>query len=260
MTTATTERSTPISIAYPNATEPALRLRLGPCRFRLSPGDGPDWVSGRYEDRGNALPIEVRVEGSTATISQRFDPSSFTVSAVPVLELAIDRSRPFSLTIETGAGDHAFDLGGLPIASFDMKAGAGRYDVDFSAPNPIEMRSMELSTGAGQFGARRLANANFTHLRVGTGIAGCTFDFSGELTRDASVRVDAGLASVDLAVPAATAMCLRSKGFATSTEVVGPITRERDEYRTAPAVAGGHPLLSIEASVAFGQLTIRALP
>jgi len=251
--------TTPISIPHPQSAEPTLRLRLGPCRLRVTPGDGPEWVSGGYEDRGNALPIEVRVEGTTATIAQRFDPASFTASALPTLELAIDRTQPFRLVIETGAGDHAFDLGGLPVVSFEMKAGAGRYDLDFSKANPVEMRSMELSTGAGQFSARRLANAGFTHLKVGTGVAGCTLDFSGELTRDASVRIDAGLASVELTVPAATAMRLRSKGFAAGTEVTGPITRERDEFRTPPAVADGYPLLSIEASIAFGQLSIRAV-
>lgn len=253
------EATRSISIPYPGAGDATLKLRLGPCRLRMVAGDGPTWIAGSYEDRVNVLPIDVEVDGATATISQRFGPTSFVaVSAAPRLDLTIDRARPFSLVIETGAGDHAIDVGGLPIVAFELKAGAGRYELDVSAPNPAEMRSMELATGAGQLIARRLANANFTTLRVGTGMAGCAVDLSGRLERDASVRIDAGLASIDLFVPATTAMRLRAKSFAAGIAVTGPVSRDGDEYRTPAATAGAHPLLSVEASLALGQLTIHA--
>jgi hypothetical protein len=101
--------------------------------------------------------------------------------------------------IEAGASENAFDLGGLPLTGLDLRAGAGKYDLDFSSPNPAEMRTCELAAGAGAVTARRLAHANFAYLQLGGGVPGCTLDFSGELRRDACV--DAGLAAVEIVVP-----------------------------------------------------------
>jgi hypothetical protein len=258
--TSTLDVTVPISIPRSPAAEPILRLRLGPCRLHLVPGDGPAWVSGTYVDKTGLLPLAIGVDGTTTTISHRFDATSFSaVSAPPQLDLAIDRGAPLALVIETGAGDNAFDLGGIPIVSLEVKAGAGRFDLDFSRPNPAEMRSIELSAGAGQLTARRLANGNFARLHVSAGMAASTIDLSGELTRDGAVRLDAGLASVDVTVPSTTAMRLRTKSFAAGTAVIGPIVRDGADYRTPAAVAGAHPLLTVEASIALGELTIRAI-
>jgi hypothetical protein len=49
-----------------------------------------------------------------------------------------------------------------------------------------------------------------------------------------------------------------SKAFAANIDVIGLVTRKGDAYFTPPAVEGKHPLLSIEVSMALGQLTIRA--
>jgi hypothetical protein len=254
-----TATTIPIAIAYPDAPELVLRLRLGPCRLRVVASDGPAWVTGTYEDPGQVLPIKTRVEAGAATISQRFDPAAFSAAlALPQLDLGIGRSRPFALVIEAGASENAFDLGGLPLTGVDLRAGAGKYDLDFSTPNLAEMRTCELAAGAGALTARRLANANFAYLRLGGGVASCTLDFAGELRRDASARVDAGLAAVEIVVPAATATRVISKAFAANTDVIGPVTRKGDAYFTPPALEGKHPLLSIEVSMALGQLTIRA--
>lgn len=255
---ATTTTAIPVQVPYPVAAEPRLRLRLGPCVLHVVPGDGPDWITGSYDDRGTGLPLTADVDGDTATLSQGFSlRSSASALGLPKLDLAIGTTRPFALTMEAGASESGFDLGGLPITAFELKAGAGKYDIDFSRPNPIEMRSMELSTGAGAFTARHLANANFATLHVGSGVAGCTLDFSGSLLHDASVRLDTGLASVELAIPATTAARVHAKTFAANTDTIGAITRKADGYYTAPAMEGRHPLLTIEASIAFGQLTLR---
>lgn len=257
--TTTLGATSPISMPYPQSGQAVLRLHLGPCRVHLVPGDGPDWVSGTYEDRSDMLPLSITVEAATTTVSQRFDPAAFSaISAPPRLDLTMDRARPVALFIETGAGDCVVDLGGLPVVALEVKAGAGRFDLDFSAPNPAELPSIDLSTGAGQLTARHLANANFTRLHVGSGMASCAIDLSGELKRDAFVRLDAGLASMEVSVPSTTAMRLRTKSFAAGTTVTGPISRDEDGYRTPPTAAGAHPLLTVEASIALGQLTIRA--
>lgn len=255
---ATATTAIPVRVPYPGSAEPRLRLRLGPCVLHVAPGDGPDWITGSYDDRGTGLPLTADVEGDTATLSQGFSlRSSASVLGLPKLDLAIGTTRPFALTMETGASESGFDLGGLPITAFELKAGAGKFEVDFSRANPVTMRSMEVGTGAGAFAGRHLANANFATLHVGAGVAGCVLDFSGTLLHDASARIDSGLASVELVIPAATAARVHAKTFAAGTDAIGGLTRKSDGYYTAAALEGGHPLLVIEASIAFGQLTLR---
>lgn len=244
-----------IEIPYPDATDLSLLLRTGPCRLHFAPSDGPAWISGTYEDQTGALPIEVR-PGAPTSITQRFDPSSFGDIVLPRLDLAIARTRAFALEIQAGASETAVDLGGLPLSRLVMKTGAGKFDIAFSTPNPTTMALIDLGAGAGAFNAKRLANANFVALRYGGGVSSCSLDFSGELLRDATVRIDAGLGSVDLIVPATTAARVRTKAFASTRRATGGFTAQGDVYSTTPALQGARPLLDIDVSLAFGALNL----
>ena len=249
-----TPTRTKIEIPYPDAPSPTLLLRVGPCHMRFAPSDGPMWIAGTYDDPTGALPLEVRA-GPVTTLSQRFDLPAWTGTRLPRLDLAIARTHPFMLEINAGASESAFDLGGLPLARLVIKTGAGRFEVDFSQTNPVAMSLMDLGTGAGAFGAKHLANANFSTLRLGGGVSAVTLDFAGELRRDASVRIDAGLGSVDIIVPPVTAAEVRTRAFAASKRATG-FTEKGDAFYTAPALEGKRPLLTIDVSVAFGSLAL----
>lgn len=256
MTAPTTSDTVGIELPYPPSAERTLRLRIGPGHLRFTPTEGPMWISGTYADPTHTLPIDVRSDGSVATIAQRIDLRAPGEIQLPRLDLAISRQRPFALDIEAGASDSAFDLGGLPLTRVVMKAGAGRFDVDFSSPNPAAMTLMDLGLGAGAFFARHLANANFGELRLGGGMSACTLDFSGELRADANARVDAGFASLNVLIPPATSARVVVKSFAAGSKATPAFTRGADAYYTAPALAGKHPLLAIDISMAFGTLEL----
>jgi hypothetical protein len=166
VTATTTGDALRIELPYPPTGVPTLQLRIGPCDLRFKPSEGLGWISGTY-----------------------FDPSTIGTIKLPRLDLAISREQPLALDIRAGASDSTFDLGGLPLTRLVMKAGAGRFDVDFSSPNPQPMTLIDLGLGAGTFAARHLANANFGELRLGGGVSACTLDFAGELRRDANARV-----------------------------------------------------------------------
>lgn len=250
----TTAMRTKLEIPYPDASDATLVLRVGPCRLHFVPSDDPLWITGSYEDPTGALPIEVRA-GRVTTLTQQFDLAAWSGVELPRLDLAISRARPFSLEINAGATETAFDLGALPLAGLTIKAGAGRFDIDFSQPNPVAMSFMDLGTGAGAFSARHLANAGFATLHLGGGVSACTLDFSGELRSDGTVRIDSGLGSVDIAVPSATAAAIRTKSFAAAKRTTG-FTERGDTYYTVPALEGKRPLLTIEVSMAFGALAV----
>ena len=244
-----------IQLPYPDGAAPELVLTTGPCRVRFGTTDEDIWMTGTYDDPTGVLPLEV-TGGERIAMTQRFDPTWFTGAALPRLELAFGKSRPFALEVRTGASENVFDLGGLPLSRLVVKAGAGRFDLDWSAPNPSALTLIDISAGAGAIAARRLANANFTALRFGGGMAACTFDFGGALRRDGTVRIDSGLGSVDVIVPAATAAIVRAKAFASARRATGSFSVRGDDYLTRPAADGAHPLLEIDVSLAFGALNL----
>ncbi|HYK97563.1 MAG TPA: hypothetical protein VEU77_04145 [Candidatus Acidoferrales bacterium] len=244
-----------IQLPYPGSAEPELILTTGPCRVRFGTTDEDLWVTGTYDDPSGVLPLEV-TSGDRTAITQRFEPTLFSGAAMPRLELSFGKSRPFALEVRAGASENVFDLGGLPLSRVVVKVGAGRFDLDWSAPNPGTLSLIDISAGAGAITARRLANANFATLRFGGGMAACTFDFGGALRRDARVRIDSGLGSVDITVPSATAATVRAKAFAAARRATGTFTVRGDEYLTQPAADGVHPLLEIDVSLAFGALNL----
>ena len=250
MSTMTTQK---IEIPYPDTGTLELGLRTGPCRIRFFAKEQPSWIAGTYDDPTGMLPLEV-TPGPRTLISQRFDLTAFNVVALPTLELSFGKTRPFAMEIQTGASENLFDLGGIPLTRLVVKAGAGRFDLDWSAPNPAAMALLDVSAGAGAVSARHLANANFGAMRYGGGVAACTLDFGGTLTRDATVRIDSGLGAVDLIVPATTAMSVRTKAFASGRRVSGGFVARGDDHLTRPALEGARPIIEVEVSLAFGSL------
>lgn len=251
----------PIDVAFPGGV-PAVRLALGPCRLSLARGTGASWLSGSYTDATGVMPLHVATEGENVVVRQRFDPGALlrAVPELPRLVLTISAEHALTLDVDAGAAECELDLGGIPVTRFVLRAGAGRYAVLFSAPNPEVMRLLDVSAGAGSLTLRRLANANAEEMKIGGGLAGCLIDFGGTLRRDASVRVGSGLAAIELSLPESTAARIEPRSFAASQSVSGALVEKEGWLCTPAALAGESPALAIRAEVAFGGLVIRTYP
>jgi hypothetical protein len=251
---------TPIEIPFPEAEELHLRLMVGACRLRIKPGDGPQWVTGTYEDPSNAVPLRIVEEGGTVRISQAFSwPESWgTVSQPTTFDLALGRGRPFVLTLEGGASEGDIDLGGLSITRLTVKYGAGKQEIRFSSPNPQPMDELTISTGAAGLEMTGLANANFARMFVEGGAAGCEFDFGGALRRDASVKITTAMASVEIDVPAAMAVKVNADAVLGNVMVPDGFLKKEGAFWSEAASAGATPLLDISASVVMGSIRIEA--
>jgi hypothetical protein len=166
------DQRTDINIAYPATADLHLRIGVGACRFRIVPGAYDAWVRGTYHDPTGALPLKITQDGGTAQITQ--EPASGVVGGLlhggtPTLELGLGTNRPYTLTIEGGASENSYDLGGLPLTRLTLKQGGGKFTVDFSTPNPVAMGMLDLDGGAGAFEMRNLANANAAEMTVDGG-------------------------------------------------------------------------------------------
>jgi hypothetical protein len=91
------------------------------------------------------------------------------------------------------------------LEALTVRQGAGRFNLDFSAPNPEYMSLLEVSYGAAGIELENLSNANFSKMRLSGEAAGYELDFGGVLKRDAEVIMETGLSAVEIAVPGSIA-------------------------------------------------------
>jgi hypothetical protein len=196
----------PIQIGYPNDPGLSLHLALGICHVRIVPGDGEAWVTGTFRDGAGPVLYNVSQEKGLLRLCDGSGPDIVAIvqGHHPVLDLVLGRSRAFGLTVELAGGDLDLELGGLPLNQLVVKQGAGRADVVFSDPNPVSMTSFLYSNGAGTAGFRGLGNANCASFTIDGGAVSYRCDFAGALPPDATVRINTGASSLDLAIPPTT--------------------------------------------------------
>ena len=256
-----TETTTNISLPFPEAVDRNLRIAVGACKLKLSPGAAEPWVVGTYVDPSNSLPPLIQQEGGEARIMQNyqaFNPFGLFTS-VPQIDLMLGKAQPYGLGVELGASDNMLDLGGLPLTRFSIKQGAGKVDVSFSAVNPQPMSLLRIEAGATGLEMRNLANANFTDMILEGGAAGYKFDFGGTLQRDAHVRLTTGVSGIEISVPATTAAKIKSEIVMGGLSIGDGFTKKDGAFWTEAALKGQTPVLTIEANVSLGGLTIKAV-
>jgi len=250
--------STEINIAFPEAENLHLRLSIGACRLRIVPTDGAEWVTGSYDDPSNAIPLRVSEEGNVVRISQEFNwPATFgTVNRPPTFDLKLGKGKPYLLSVEGGATESEIDLGGVPLRGLTIKYGAGKQEFDFSAPNPEVMEQLTISAGAAAFEMDRLANANFTQMKLEGGAASFELDFGGVLQRNAEVKINTGMASVELDIPATTAAKINAEAVLGGVEVGDGFMKKEGAFWNEAALEGKMPILSVAAQVVMGAIQL----
>jgi hypothetical protein len=251
----------PIVVAYHAAEDLHLRIALGACRFKARSGEGDAWVIGTHHDPTDRRSARILEEGGSVTITEEepsFEQIPAVFGGVPRYELEFGKQRPFALTIETGASEFDLDLGGVPLRRLTVRQGAGKFELGFSEPNPHPMELLEVSSGAAGIELGRLANANFSEMRLSGGAAGYELDFSGALSRDARVSIETGLSGVEISVPASTAARILAETTLGSVDVGDGFTKREGAFLTEGALSGGAAVLEIRAGVRLGSLQLRA--
>ncbi len=254
------DNTTTINIPFPDAAELHLTVRVGACRLAVMPGTRADaWVAGSYAEPSGALPLKITQEGGTVRITQDPIPAEFwnMWNNPPRLTLKLGTARPYKLTLEGGASESEFDLGGLPLHELSIRQGAGKMDFDFSTPNPQPMRELAVEAGAVGMEMINLVNANFAEMKLDGGAASFHLDFNGELRRDANVKLTTGVSAVTLVVRSSMPVRILPETVMAGLDVGDHFTRLEGAFNNPAATAGGQPVLTIRASVTLGSLRLR---
>lgn len=191
-----------INVPYPNVDEVNLKLSFGAGEMTLSPG-GSALVDGTAAYNYTEFKPEIVKDGGDVQVRMgdgdvTFLPSMDDLKNEWDFKLG---EKPMNLAVESGAYDGSFEFGGLALTSLTIKDGAANVNLAFSEPNQAEMDVFTYSTGASDVKMEGLANANFSIFDFSSGAGNYTLDFSGELQRDASIKIETGFSNLIIIVP-----------------------------------------------------------
>ncbi len=250
---------TPVQVPYPPTQELLLRLATEACRVEIRPGEGTDWVTGVCHDPTEYRPPEITLDGGTVRISQQRLKRQMRLSSLLYdthYQLALGRSRPFALIVETSVSEFSMDLGGLPITRLEICQDAGALNVDFSAPNPEPMAVLRVVSKASGGKLSHLANANAAELRASSEAAGLALDFGGMLRRDMNVRVKTQVSGVNLVIPGTVPARVTVASGLGGVDA-GGFVKQKGIYWTPAGLSGAKPLLAIHVESALAGVVLR---
>jgi hypothetical protein len=240
-----------IAIPIPDADEASLHLSFGAGEMTLAPG-AKKLVEGTATYNYAAFKPEVNVDGGNAEINMseiKSLPSFENLKNIWDLKLG---DTPMNLTIESGAYDGTFEFGGLSLNNLSIKDGAANVELAFSEPNLVEMSTFRYETGASNVKMSGLANANFSIFDFSAGAGDYTLDFSGELQRDASIKISSGLSNIIVVVPEDLQAVVAVDGGASNVNAGSGWSQSGDVYKQK----GEGPTLTFVIEIGAGNVTL----
>lgn len=242
-----------INVDYPDSKEISLKLSFGAGDLTLAPGaerlvqgtatyNYEDFKPEIVEDGGN---VEIKMGNVEFPNFPAFDNLKnewdFKLGA-----------EPMDLRIDAGAYDGTYEFGGLALSNLTIQDGAANVELNFSEPNLTEMSSFRYSTGASDVSMTGLANANFSIFDFASGAGDYTLDFSGELQRDASVKIETGLSNIIIIVPDGVHAIVTVEGGLSNVNAGSGWSRSGDNYEQE----GEGPTLTFIIEMGAGNLTL----
>jgi hypothetical protein len=247
-----------ISIPYPvTSGTPALEIAFGAGDLTINPGATQDMVEGTALYNVANLKPQVVTEGNRVKLQQgegRIDTLP-TFSNRMEMEWDLKLSdEPMALTLNAGAVQSNIELGGLSLTSLRINQGAADSRVSFSAPNLVEMESLEVNAGAANINLYGLAFTNVADRLTFKGGAGnYTLSFDGELQDDMRVTIDAGLGNLIVIVPAGVSAEVETETALTNINHSGGWEKSGNRYTQS----GPGPRLIIRITMGAGNLDLR---
>lgn len=242
-----------IKVEYPDADEINLKLRFGAGKLDLNPGAAL-LVDGTATYNYDELKPEINTDGSDVEVrvgdgDVNIFPNLNNIKNEWDLELG---DQPMNLSLESGAYEGEFELGGLALTRLDIKDGASNVEISFSKLNPVEMSTFTYNTGASDVKITGLANANFSLFDFSSGAGDYTLDFSGELQRDASVKIETGLSNFIIIVPEGVNAVVTVQGGLSNVNAGSSWERSGSDY----VQKGEGPTLTFVIEMGAGNLTL----
>jgi hypothetical protein len=233
-----------------------LTLEFVAGELKLAPGASGYLASGTAVF--NVPDFEPKVEATGSSYILRS--GDLDIEGVPITQDDVKNEwdlqladTPMSLNINAGAYSGSFELGGLSLEKLTISEGGSDLKGTFSAPNQVEMSSFTLNTGGSNMELKGLANANFEQMTFTCGAGDYTLSFDGDLQRDASVMIDAGVGTVNIIVPEGVNAQLTYEGGLSSVNAGGGWKQNGEAY----SLSGSGPTINLLVKMGMGTLNLK---
>ena len=240
-----------ITVPTPETDDVSLRLSFGAGEMTLAPG-ASQLVEGTATYNYAAFKPEVNIDGGNVQIKMG------EIKSIPSFDNLKNKwdfklgDTPMDLTIEFGAYDGTFEFGGLALNNLAIKDGAANVELAFSDPNLVEMSTFKYETGASNVKMSGLANANFSIFDFSSGAGDYTLDFSGELQRDASIKISSGLSNIVVVVPEGVDAVVTVDSGASNVSAGSGWSQNGNVYKQK----GEGPTLTFVIEIGAGNVTL----
>ena len=240
-----------ISVPTPNTDAVSLHLKFGAGEMLLAPG-ASQLVEGTATYNYAAFKPEVSSDGGNVEIKMS------EIKSLPSFDKLKNTwdfklgNTPMDLIIDSGAYEGTFEFGGLSLNNLTIKDGAANVKLAFSEPNLVEMSTFKYETGASNLKLTGLANANFSMMDFSSGAGDYTLDFSGDLQRDASIKISSGLSNIIVVVPEGVNAIATVDSGASNVNAGSGWSKNGDVYEQK----GTGPTLTFVIEVGAGNVTL----
>lgn len=245
-----------IQVEEPDAEVADVVITFGAGELRLSPGADGYLISGSATFNVEDFRPKIKIDEDKI----RLETGNFEFGGGPSFKEEVKNKwdlefseMPMRLSINAGAYQGSFDLGGLSLKALDVSDGAAEVRLKFSERNKVEMETLRYVTGASNVKLSELGNANFTSMIFRSGAGDYSLDFSGDWQRDAVVTVESGISNVVIIVPEGLSARIHFKGGLTNVNVRGDWRKSGDQYLHD----GNGPVLTINVDMGAGNLELR---
>ena len=157
-----------------------------------------------------------------------------------------------NLEIQAGGYTADYEFGDLSLQNLKIADGAADVSLSFSKSNRVEMDTFRYSSGASNITFDNLANANFDQMIFQSGAGSYRLNFSGELKRDALVRIETGFSTLTVIVPKGVNAVLEIEGGLSNVDLGGDWTKTGSQY----VLSGSGPTLRFTVKMGAGTLRL----
>jgi len=241
-----------ISVAAPE-NNAHLTLTFGAGKLSLSPG-ATKLVEGTATYNIPDFKPEIKTEDGDVSITQG-DYKMNGMSGFSQIKNEWDLklgTAPMALTINSGAYEGNFDLGGLALTNLTINDGAAQVIIDFSSVNTEKLGILSYKTGASTVTLNNLGNANFKTLIFKGGVGDYKLDFGGTFQRAGTATIRSGMSSLTLVIPLGIKSTVKVSSGMSNVQIPTGWSQEGETYTQA----GSGPVLTIVIEMGMGSVQI----
>ncbi|MCE1252307.1 MAG: hypothetical protein LWX83_02025 [Anaerolineae bacterium] len=244
-----------IKIPYPHLEDLKLKITVPICTLVILPGLGNAWVTGRYNDPKDVEELNIKENKEVTEISAIGAFGYRTpLKDLPDMRLSFGRQVPFALSIKAGDISDHFDLGGIPLSGLDIQYGSGNQIINFSYPNPHEMKDLRIQSDGGWVQIKNLSNARTNEIHLVGESTSYHLNFGGPIKNNIYLYTGVSVSKVEISVPTGTAIRVKAGKIPVSnlSDDFAPFEKE---FCNVTAREGHSPVLNIH-HVTSGSLKI----